>query len=223
MKSVVPECAVCTVPFDDRACRSAGGAGPSFCPTKNKQHVTACSLPQYDRPEIRKFAHAASIQEAECYKGNAEAGIRPRKTRMEEICDFAEKMGYTRLGLAFCEGLQAEASCYQEFLENRGFSVASVVCKAGCTPKEHIGITEPEKILPGSFEPMCSPITQAEMLNEAKTDFNIIMGLCVGHDSLFMKAAEAPVTVFAVKDRVLGHNPLAALYTFDSYYRHLKQ
>lgn len=30
-----------------------------------------------------------------------------------------------------------------------------------------------------------------------------------------------PTTVFAVKDRVTGHNPVAALYTSRSYYRRL--
>jgi len=70
---------------------------------------------------------------------------------------------------------------------------------------------------------MCNPIGQALVLNEAKTEFNILMGLCVGHDSLFLKNSDAPVTVFAVKDRVLGHNPLAAIYNYDTYYRRFKQ
>jgi uncharacterized metal-binding protein len=65
---------------------------------------------------------------------------------------------------------------------------------------------------------MCSPIGQAHVLNAAETDFNVVIGLCVGHDSLFFQHSEAPVTVFAAKDRVLGHNPMAALYTLDSYY-----
>lgn len=68
---------------------------------------------------------------------------------------------------------------------------------------------------------MCNPITQAYLLNEEKTEFNILLGLCVGHDSLFLKNAEAPCTVLAVKDRLLGHNPLAAIYTAESYYRAL--
>ncbi|MBW2121998.1 MAG: DUF1847 domain-containing protein, partial [Deltaproteobacteria bacterium] len=55
------------------------------------------------------------------------------------------------------------------------------------------------------------------------TDFNILLGLCVGHDSLFLKYAEAFSTVLIVKDRVLGHNPAAALYTTDSYYARLKR
>ena len=51
---------------------------------------------------------------------------------------------------------------------------------------------------------------------------NVLLGLCVGHDSLFFKYTEAPCTVLAVKDRLLGHNPLAAVYNVDSYYRCLK-
>jgi len=70
---------------------------------------------------------------------------------------------------------------------------------------------------------MCNPISQAEVLNAADTDFNILLGLCVGHDSLFLKYSKALVTVFAVKDRVLGHNPLGAIYNYDSYYERFKQ
>jgi len=49
----------------------------------------------------------------------------------------------------------------------------------------------------------------------------VLLGLCVGHDSLFIRQATAPVTVLAVKDRVTGHNPLAALYTSETYYQRL--
>ena len=34
----------------------------------------------------------------------------------------------------------------------------------------------------------------------------------MGHDSLFYKHSKAPVTTLVVKDRKLGHNPVAALY-----------
>jgi uncharacterized metal-binding protein len=69
---------------------------------------------------------------------------------------------------------------------------------------------------------MCNPIYQAKLLNHENTDFNILLGLCVGHDSLFFKFAEAPTTVLAVKDRVTGHNPLAAIYLSGTYYQRLK-
>ena len=52
------------------------------------------------------------------------------------------------------------------------------------------------------------------------TDFNLMLGLCVGHDSMFLKYSEALVSVIAVKDRLLGHNPLAALYS--GYYAFLE-
>jgi uncharacterized metal-binding protein len=95
----------------------------------------------------------------------------------------------------------------------------SVICKNGSIPKEYLKIKDSEKVRPGTYEPMCNPIGQATLLNNAHTDLNIILGLCVGHDTLFIKYSKAPVTVFAVKDRVLAHNPIAALYLADGYYK----
>jgi uncharacterized metal-binding protein len=66
---------------------------------------------------------------------------------------------------------------------------------------------------------MCNPILQARLLNRAKTDLNVVIGLCVGHDSLFYRYSEAYVTTLVTKDRVTGHNPAAALYTSHSYYK----
>ena len=96
--------------------------------------------------------------------------------------------------------------------------MVSVVCKAGAMPKETIGIRDDQKIEIGRFESMCNPVVQAAILNQEKTDFNILVGLCVGHDSLFFKYSEPLTTVLVAKDRVLGHNPAAALYTSGSYY-----
>ena len=66
---------------------------------------------------------------------------------------------------------------------------------------------------------MCNPVLQAKLLNEAKTDLNIVMGLCVGHDALFYKYVEGLTTTLVVKDRVTGHNPVAAIYNAESYYK----
>ena len=63
------------------------------------------------------------------------------------------------------------------------------------------------------------PILQAKLLNEQKTDFNIALGLCVGHDSLFYQYSEARVTTLVVKDRVLAHNPVGAIYCADGYFK----
>ena len=214
-----PQCAKCTMVVCDS---KASLKGPENCPTKTKQAIIQKALNEYDDPEIREFARQASIQEAECYMDLPE-GLTTRYPRVEEIIQFARKMGYKKLGIASCLGLKDEAGILTEILENRGFEVVSVCCKAGAIPKERIGITPEQKIRgPDAFEAMCNPISQAEILNDAGTDFNIAVGLCVGHDSLFFKYAKAPVTVLVAKDRVFGHNPVMGLYLAHApYYRKL--
>jgi len=39
---------------------------------------------------------------------------------------------------------------------------------------------------------MYNPIAQAKILNAIQTEFNVLMGLCVAHNSFFMRCAEAP-------------------------------
>ena len=213
-----PECAKCSV--KDRICYIEDGKGPESCPTKNYRETIKEAINEYEKPEIHEFARMASIQESECYSNRHIQPYVPHpvKPRVQEICEFAKKMGYHRLGIAFCAGLQPEAMALTSILEAQNFEVVSVICKAGATPKETIGIKEEEKIRIGQFESMCSPIVQATILNQEKTDFNILVGLCVGHDSLFFKYSEAFTTVLIAKDRVLGHNPAAALYTSGTYY-----
>ena len=164
---------------------------------------------RYLDAENKKLAYCSALTEAEGYC---------QKTRLEEIMDFARRCEYKRLGLAFCVGLAKEANVLCKILACNGFEVHSAACKNGSIPKEFLGIKDSEKVVPGTYEPMCNPIGQAVFLNKAQTELNIILGLCVGHDSLFIKHSDAPVTVFAVKDRVLAHNPLGALYLSDSYY-----
>jgi uncharacterized metal-binding protein len=179
-------------------------------------------MERYAEPEIAQLAAEASRQEAAGYQ--PERGVpAPLLTRIEEVCQLARRMGYRRLGLAFCGGLLDEARRLDEILTAQGFEVHSVVCKVGCTDKKVLGLSRDEQIRPGGLETMCNPIAQAELLNRAGTELNLVMGLCVGHDALFFKHATAYTTVIAVKDRVLGHNPLAALYTSGSYYRKLVQ
>ena len=55
-------------------------------------------------------------------------------------------------------------------------------------------IPEEWKVQKGSHEALCNPILQAELLAERRTELNVIVGLCVGHDSLFMRHSKAPVT-----------------------------
>ncbi|MDI6639261.1 MAG: DUF1847 domain-containing protein [Methanocellales archaeon] len=134
-------------------------------------------------------------------------------TRLEELITFCKDMGYETLGIAFCIGLENEVRMLHEILE-KDFEVYSICCKVCGIDKEDLNL---EKIKNDRYEAMCNPIGQAMMLNEKDTDLNIICGLCLGHDTLFSKYSEAPVTTFIVKDRVLAHNPAGAIYS--KYYR----
>lgn len=224
MEKQSSDCAQCPYKTSDRICRTADGKSPPSCPTMNRQGLIESSLKEYQQPAISEFARQASIQESAGY-GNKELGyehVRPIKTRIEELVEFAGRMKYKRLGLAFCMGLNKEAAIVGKIIESKGFEVVSAICKVGRVPKEVIGVQDDQKISIGKFEAMCNPILQAMILNEEKTELNVLLGLCVGHDSLFIKYGQAPCTVLAVKDRVLGHNPLAAVYCYDSYYRSLK-
>ncbi len=220
-ETLLPQCALCSV--KERACMFEQGKGPETCPTKKMGKIIEGAVKEYDKTEIREFAKMASLQEAECYSNRdiKPYVFHPVKPRVQEICEFSHKMGYKRLGIAFCAGLHPEARTLNEILLAQGFEVVSVICKAGCSPKELLGLKEHEKIRIGEFESMCSPIAQAMIMNESCTEFNILVGLCVGHDSLFFKYSEAPVTVLVAKDRVLAHNPAAALYTTGTYYARL--
>jgi len=194
---------------------------PAFCPMINMSDVIQKAMAEYDKPEVKEFARLASLQEFECYEQTPE-GRRTKNPRILELIEFSRKCSYKKLGLAFCAGLSKEARILTEILENNGFEVISVRCKIGATPKEKIGIKPRQKIGgPDYWESMCNPIAQAEVINAAKVDFAIMLGLCIGHDTLFIKHCRVPMTVIAVKDRVTGHNPLAALYTIDSYYSRL--
>ena len=132
--------------------------------------------------------------------------------------EFARRLGVQTLGVAFCVGLREEARLLSRVLTANGFDVASVACKTGSIPKEELGLTDDQKVRPGTFEAMCNPIAQARVLNATGNGLNVLFGLCVGHDSLFIKHSEAPVTCLVAKDRVLAHNPIGALYCSGGYY-----
>ncbi len=227
VKASYPMCAHCPT----RVCENRGGKAsdgpvslekaPAFCPMKLMPEVYNESLSEYDKPEVREFARLASIQEAECYERLPD-GLRTKLPRIEELIQFSRKCGYKRLGIAHCAGLFKEAGLLTEILTNNGFEVVTVQCKTGAVQKERIGIPSDQKIaLPDDWETMCNPIAQAMIINKAKVDLAVMLGLCIGHDTLFIKYCDVPLTVIAVKDRVFGHNPLAALYLSESYYRRL--
>lgn len=198
------DCAVTNCNLEDKSY-------PSFCLTTHMdEEVLNEAMACYEEDENRRSMIAAAEVEFEHYCSY---------TRVEEIMAYANKMGMKKLGIATCVGLIRESQTLASILRAHGFEVYGIACKAGVQKKQSVGVPEKCDAL---GENMCNPILQAKVLNAAKTDLNIVMGLCVGHDSLFYKYSEALVTTLVAKDRVLGHNPVAALYTADFYYKKLR-
>lgn len=179
------------------------------CPSKDAQ-IQEEAKALYKEPENYKIAYCAALTEAGGYC---------QDTRLVEIIKFMHRAGYKKIGLAFCTGLFKEAQEVVKILEYNGFEVVSIICKNGAITKDFLGITDAQAVRGNcKTESMCNPIGQALLLNEQKTEFNLMLGLCVGHDTLFIKYSQAPMTALAVKDRVTGHNPLAAIYLAQGYY-----
>ena len=91
--------------------------------------------------------------------------------------------------------------------------MVSVGCMCGSLCSDDVELSEEDKIVSGARQPMCNPIGQAAILDEAGSELNVLLGLCVGDDVLFIKYSKALVTVIGVEDYALAHNPLGALYT----------
>jgi len=205
------QCAKC----DNKFCRTEGfaeNALPLFCPMKSATDIVQEAVRRYDRSDLRELYLAATIGEKEAYERvrGVNMAVRPR---IREIAEFAKRIRAKDVGMAFCVGLSDEAKRAVEILENHGLVIHSVCCKCGAVDKARLGVPKEHKISdPERFEAACNPVIQAEALNRARTRFNIIVGLCVGHDMLFTMASNVPVTTLIVKDRVTGHNPLASLY-----------
>ena len=208
-KDKIPGCTSCGT----TNCSSLDKIFPPFCPTQKFAELNEQTLQLSATEEL--ILQAAAEIEGEFYK---------KATRIQEIILFAQKIKAKKIGIATCKGLLHEAKIFSKILTAQGIEHYSVICKVGANDKTCINLDPKYKINKGSgHETMCNPILQAKILNQEKTDLNVVIGLCVGHDSLFYKHSDALVTTLITKDRVLGHNPVAALYTAHSYYSHLEK
>ncbi|MEM3616166.1 MAG: DUF1847 domain-containing protein [Candidatus Methanomethylicia archaeon] len=197
-----PRCAYCGV----FACYAGDRERiPANCPMKIMEDVLEKARNElFSNDSSRRLAVEASIIEASGYM---------QWPRLREIIEYGKRLSISSFGLAFCIGLRREANYTSQALENAGFKVYSVCCKAGSIDKLLVGVPEQFKLSKRPIEAICNPIGQAYVLNNLNTDINIAMGLCVGHDSLFYRYSKAPVITFIAKDRVTGHNPAAAIYS----------
>lgn len=189
-------------------CKFKDRTYPDFCLTTHlKPEDIEWALERYEEGRNHDIMVASAEVEYEGYC---------QWTRVEEIMAFARKINAHRIGIANCIGLLNEARIFARILRANGFEPYSVLCKVAGKSKSSIGIPQECENIGAA---MCNPILQARLLNEAHTDLNVVIGLCVGHDSLFYKYSDAYVTTLVTKDRITGNNPAAALYTANSYYR----
>ncbi len=186
---------------------------PANCPMHQKEPY-ASIMQEYRKEENAGFLKECAYVESVGYG---------QWNRIREIVELCRNMNYRKVGVAFCIGLKKEAKIFCKILRERGIAVESICCKNGSYDKTEVGIPEDGKLKPGEFEPSCNPIAQAWFLAHTDADLFVMIGLCVGHDSLFLRYAarfsDAPVTVLAVKDRVTGHNPCAALYGAEGFFK----
>jgi uncharacterized metal-binding protein len=138
-------------------------------------------------------------------------------SRLQEIIDFAHRCEVHKIGIAHCVALMDEAKLTHQILEHHGFEVFSVCCKVGHLHKCELGLTAAEQIRPGEHETACNPVAQALLLEQAGCTLNVLLGLCVGHDSIFFLHTKVPTTVLVVKDHAFHHNPVAALYAHQKH------
>lgn len=203
---------------------SSGPPKPAYCPSNDHIDLIHQSFSLYKGDsEDARMARVATRVEGLCYQPvpGSEA-VNARWTRVEDTIAFAKLMGYKRIGIATCIGLLDETHRLAAVLKAQGLEPLSVCCKAGSIDKLELGLEEADKVRPSTFEPACNPVAQAKLMNRAMTDMNVIVGLCVGHDMLFTKYSDAPVTTLVVKDRVTGHNPVSVLYGQNFYYKRLQ-
>jgi uncharacterized metal-binding protein len=198
---------------------------PGNCPSTAFDGIIDESFDEYlSDSEDARMAQVAARVEGLCYQPvPGSDAVNARWTRVEDTIAFAKLMGYRNIGIATCIGLLDEADRLVAILSAQGFEPQSVCCKAGSVDKNRLGLKEEEKVRPGTFEPACNPIAQARICNRLGTDMNIIVGLCIGHDMLFSKHSDAPVTTLVVKDRVTGHDPVKVLYGQNFYYKRLQK
>lgn len=193
-------------------CKHQDSKYPKFCPTKDLTNQEIIEIEKlYNEDNNREISRISSEIEEEFYC---------KYTRVEEIIEFARRMKMKRIGIAACVGLMEESRTFAKILTRHDFEAYSVVCKVGAMKKTEItGLDEKKTDVTGNV--MCNPILQAKILNDEKTNLNVVIGLCVGHDSLFYKYSDALCTTLVTKDKVLAHNPVGALYQTSTYYKKL--
>ncbi len=147
-----------------------------------------------DFPDLRDLYRRESDRQVAYHSAVVEGLGYGRWTRLREIAEYARRMGYHRIGIACCPDMWREATLTAVYLKDQ--------------------LLEPHLL---SERPECDPVGQAQAFARSARQLNVVAGMCVGHEAIFVRASHAPVICLVARDEKLRHNPAAALYTADSY------
>jgi uncharacterized metal-binding protein len=185
-------------PSDCIACTNRVCLQGHSCP-----HVSIPELEAVEEPTLRILESAWDV------------ALEKERTlcRLAEVVYFALELGCQKVGLAFCEDLREPAAILTGVLR-RFFTVFPVGCRVGsATLSERLGQQTTHSSKESMERDLCDPLGVAEVLNQHRTDLNILVGFCVGTDSVFTQRSDAPVTTIFVKDKSLANNPIGAVYS----------
>jgi uncharacterized metal-binding protein len=171
-----------------------------------RKQQTSCDRESFDKNEV--IAEYQDISNREIVKAAAElvdSGRAGTLSRMEEIVEFAQTMGYKKLGLAYCYGMEQYANAIETVLIDKGFKVSAVSCSVG-------GLKQSEVNSASCIHKVsCNPLGQAEQLNTENVDLTLVVGICLGHDILLNRTLNMDFTTLVVKDRKNNHAPLLGI------------
>ena len=116
-------------------CLSRKGSYPEFCPTAEltEDEINEVVSLYMNSCINKKVAVASAEIEGEFYG---------KYTRVEEIIEFARRIGAKKIGIATCVGLIEESRIFARILRLNGFEVYGISCKVGSVNKTTIGVKE---------------------------------------------------------------------------------
>jgi uncharacterized metal-binding protein len=170
-----------------------------------KQHKS-CDRESFLNYEIieqyKEVSHSEIVKAAAELVDSGRAGT---LSRMEEIIEFAKRMNYQKLGIAYCYGMEKQAKAIETLLINDWFDVSAVSCSVGGLKQSEVNSAS------CVHKVSCNPLGQAEQLNAEKVDLTLVVGICMGHDILLNRNLAMDSTTLVVKDRKFNHVPLMGI------------
>jgi len=176
------------------------------CSPKYCRSTDSCGAEKFNTEELNlEYNDAQNQKIVQAAAALVDNGLAGNLTRLQEMILFIKSMGYKKIGLAYCYGMEEQAGRLRHIFKNEGIQLSTVSCTVGGLSQKNVNSSSCINNV------SCNPIGQAKQLNAEGVDFVIVMGICLGHDVLLQKNLKADFTTFVVKDRVNNHKPLLAL------------